>query len=251
VIRQVTVKRGLDVRDFVLTTFGGSGSLLACRLLDVLGLPAALVPNDPGTTSAFGLLTVDVRNDYVQTFVTRHLDLDPAQLSARYRALERQATDALDREGFPRATQQFLRSADLRYAGQAFEVRVTASGDSPDGVVARFHDEHQRLYGYSYRNQPAHAVEWVNLRVTGVGPIARPELPAAARAEPAPEPIRTSTRRVYFDHWVDTPVYSRRELATGAVIAGPAVIEEFGATLPLHPGFTATVDAYGNLVVTR
>src|SRR4030095_5533513 len=61
-LREVTVKRGLDVRDFVLTTFGGSGSLLLCRLADILGLPAVVVPRDPGNLSAFGLLTVDVKN---------------------------------------------------------------------------------------------------------------------------------------------------------------------------------------------
>ena len=73
-LRQVTVARGLDVRDFTLTTFGGSGSLLACRLMDILGLPRTLVPPNPGNVSAFGLLTVDVRNDYVQTMVAKHTD---------------------------------------------------------------------------------------------------------------------------------------------------------------------------------
>ena len=71
-LRQVTVKRGLDVRDFTLTTFGGSGSLLLCRLMDILGIPTVLVPPNPGNVSAFGLLTVDVKNDYVQTHVTLH-----------------------------------------------------------------------------------------------------------------------------------------------------------------------------------
>ena len=75
-LRQVTVQRGLDVRDFVLTTFGGSGSLLACRLIDILGLQAVLVPQNPGNVSAFGLLTVDVRNDYVQTWVRSEGDLE-------------------------------------------------------------------------------------------------------------------------------------------------------------------------------
>src|SRR3712207_4604238 len=78
-LRQVTVARGLDVRDFTLTTFGGSGSLLACRLMDVLGLPRTLVPPDPGNLSAFGLLTVDVRNDHVQTAISRHADLDRSE----------------------------------------------------------------------------------------------------------------------------------------------------------------------------
>ena len=84
-LRQVTVKRGLDVRDFTMATFGGSGSLLLCRLVDVLGLAGVLVPRDPGNVSAFGLLTVDVRNDYVRTAVSRHTDLDVAALGGALR----------------------------------------------------------------------------------------------------------------------------------------------------------------------
>src|SRR5699024_8643321 len=75
-LRQVTVKRGLDVRDFTLTTFGGSGSLLLCRLMDILDITTTLVPLNPGNLSAFGLLTVDVKNDYVQTQVSLHETLD-------------------------------------------------------------------------------------------------------------------------------------------------------------------------------
>ncbi|MDP9239584.1 MAG: hydantoinase/oxoprolinase family protein [Actinomycetota bacterium] len=255
-IRQVTVKRGLDVRDFAVATFGGSGSLLLCRLVDVLGLPVVLVPRDPGNTSAFGLLTVDVRNDYVQTAVARQDDLDLAGVAAVYQALERQAAEALDHEGFARADHRYLRSADLRYTGQAFEVRVDAtSGDvTPEfaaTVTARFHDAHEQLYGYSYRDQPQHGVEWVNLRVSGIGPITRPVLPALPAREGHAERAMTGRRSVCFDEWVGTPVYWRPDLAPGDVIAGPAVIEEYGSTVPLHPGFSATVDEYGNLLVRR
>ena len=158
-LRQVTVKRGLDVRDFTLTTFGGSGSLLLCRLMDILGIPTVLVPPDPGNVSAFGLLTVDVKNDYVQT----HVALDSAlqggaavgALVAAYDGLAGQARDALVREGFAEAVHVFQRTADLRYFGQAFEVRVPV----PDGVLdraaldawsRRFHAEHRALYGYDF-----------------------------------------------------------------------------------------------------
>ncbi len=99
-LRQVSVKRGLDIRDFVLTTFGGSGSLLACRLVDVLDLAGAVVPRDPGTVSAFGLLTVDVRNDYVQTLVARHASLDHPTVEKVFDELTARAATALDREGF-------------------------------------------------------------------------------------------------------------------------------------------------------
>ena len=94
-LRQVTVKRGLDVRDFTLTTFGGSGSLLLCRLMDVLGIPTVLVPPNPGNVSAFGLLTVDVKNDYVQTHVV-------ARRRARRRRRARGVYDDAHRRRPPR-----------------------------------------------------------------------------------------------------------------------------------------------------
>jgi N-methylhydantoinase A len=304
-LRQVTVQRGLDVRDFVLATFGGSGSLAVCRLLELLGLPAALVPRDPGNLSAFGLLTVDVKNDEVQTAVARHADLDPAAAAATLAALEARAARSLDAEGFARGEQRYLRSADLRYYGQAFEVRVPVPDgpvdlDLTEATVAAFHDAHQRLYGYSFRDDPTQQVEWVNLRVTGIGPIRRPTLqPAPTRSAPhpqasgaperegnpqpeqvraavhsstpppppthmppSPSPIPSATppptpvgsRPVCFDPdrgFVDTAVYRRNDLYPGDVVNGPVVVEEYGATVPLHPGFRAAVDRLGNLIVSR
>ncbi len=243
-IRQITVKRGLDVRDFPMVAFGGSGPLLVCRLIDILGLPSVIVPRDPGNLSAFGLLTVDVSSDYVRTYVTR--DPDPATLGEVYGELERQAGAALDRQGF--AEHRYLRSADLRYCGQAFEVRVTVGDAGIDEVARRFHDEHERLYGYCHRNDP---VEWVNLRVSGIGPIKRPRDVERPPGDGDPARARTGERRVCFEEWAHVPVYSRELLEPGDVLEGPAVIEEFGSTLPLHPGFTARMDSHGNLVVTR
>jgi N-methylhydantoinase A len=256
-LRQVTVARGLDVRDFTLTTFGGSGSLLACRLMDVLGLPRTLVPPNPGNVSAFGLLTVDVRNDHVQTAISRHADLDLDRVRGLYAGLEDRARESLDGEGFARGEQRVQRSADLRYVGQAFEVRVPVPDGSLDPaaveqVAAAFHAAHRQLYGYDFATDPRQAVEWVNLRVTGVGPIRRPDLPELPPAEGGVERAVTGSRPVLFgEEWADTATYDRTRLAPGDVVAGPAVIEEFGSTVPVHPGFTATVDRHGNLLLER
>lgn len=256
-LRQITVQRGLDVRDFVLTTFGGSGSLLACRLMDILGLRAVVVPRDPGNLSAFGLLSVDVRNDYVRTHVVRHGDLDLGELQIRFDALHDQAGQALRAEGFDPDRQRHARSADLRYVGQAFEVRVPVPAgplglDAADAVVAAFHDAHERLYGYCFRDRPEQPVEWVNLRVTGIGPIRRPRLPESEPDSRVPEPSGRRPVRFGGDTGsVDTPTYRRADLRTGQPVAGPAVVEEYGATVPLHPGFTAEPDRFGNLVVRR
>ena len=262
-LRQVSIKRGLDVRDFVLTTFGGSGSLLACRLVDVLGLAGVVVPANPGNLSAFGLLTVDVRNDYVQTHVERHSALDLLAVEHVLGNLTERATAALDAEGFDRAEHGFARTADLRYFGQAYEVRVPAGSGPVDAgwaeeVAGRFHDEHRRLYGYDFRDDPSQQVEWVNLRVTGIGPISRPELqqlPERTAEGPVGGglPAQRTTRAVCFDPddgYVETPVLWRADLRAGDTFRGPAIVEEFGSTVPVHPGFAVRVDRWGNLVIT-
>ena len=223
-LRQVTVKRGLDVRDFTLTTFGGSGSLLLCRLMDILGIPTVLVPPNPGNVSAFGLLTVDVKNDYVQTHVSLAERLDAGVVSAAYDALTRQAADALAVEGFAPAQHVFQRTADLRYFGQAFEVRVPVpEGDLDDAALAAaadaFHAEHRVLYGYDFSGDASQQVEWVNLRVSGIGPITRPEIRSSVvEVRGAPATSLETTRPVCFDAeagYVDTPVVPRSDLPPG------------------------------------
>jgi N-methylhydantoinase A len=254
-LRQITVNRGLDIRDFTMVTFGGSGSLLACRLVDILGLEGVLVPLDPGNLSAYGLLTVDVRNDYVQTAVARHSALEARAVRRVFDDLAELADAALAREGFEPAERVHVRTADVRYYGQAYEVRVDVpAGDvgqeTFDAVAERFHDEHRLLYGYDFRDDPRQEVEWVNLRVTGIGPIRKPEVREVGAGAGAAS-ARTGSRQVFFDSWVDTPVYDRARLGSGDVVEGPAVLEEFSSTVPLHPGFTARVDRFGNLSITR
>jgi N-methylhydantoinase A len=255
-LRQVTVAKGLDVRDFTLTTFGGSGSLLACRLMDILNLPRTLVPPNPGNVSAFGLLTVDVRNDYVQTVVAKHADLDLARVQAVFGELEGRAQEALDGEGFGRDEQRMQRTADLRYVGQAFEVRVPVAdgrlgAEGSEAVAQAFHAAHRQLYGYDFADDPRQAVEWVNLRVSGIGPIRRPDLVELPAKDGGTDRAVTGSRRVFFDDWVETPTYDRLSLAPGDVVTGPAIVEEFGSTVPVHPGFVVTVDAHGNLLLTK
>jgi N-methylhydantoinase A len=282
-VRQITVKRGLDVRDFTLVTFGGSGSLLLCPLIEILGVKGVLVPPNPGNVSAFGLLTVDVRSDHVRTAVARHAELDHGAMDAIFDGLAGQARSALAAQGFALEQHRLSRTADLRYYGQAFEVRVPV-GDGrfgsglADAAANAFHEAHRALYGYDFCGDPRQQVEWVNLRVTGIGPIQRPELTELVPAGKADSgsgvrrpgvsvcrdgapalpshgsagQAATGSRLVGFGRSsasVSTPLYWRPELTPEDVVEGPAVIEEYGATVPVHPGFAARVDRFGNLLV--
>ncbi|HET9050178.1 MAG TPA: hydantoinase/oxoprolinase family protein, partial [Candidatus Dormibacteraeota bacterium] len=260
-IQQVSVKRGLDPRDYTLVAFGGSGPLLAGRLVDLLHLRAALIPPSPGNVSAFGLLVVDLKNDYVQTFVQRHDRLDCAAVNAHLARLEALARAALAAEGFADHEMRVGRSADLRYFGQAWEVPVELpSGeiDERSAAVAaeRFHDAHQQRYNYSYRHADGGAgrqtIEWVNLRVTGIGPIARPKLRELPPGDGRPARALTARRTVIFGgapH--ECAVYTRERIAPGDVARGPAIVEEYGATTVVYPGQRIEADRFGNLILTR
>jgi N-methylhydantoinase A len=266
-IRQVSVKRGIDPRDYTLVPFGGSGPLLAGRLVDLLGLKRALIPPAPGNVSALGLLVVDLRNDYVTTFVQRHDRLDLGVVAAHLERLEEQARAALRREGFGEHEMRLVRSADLRYFGQAWEVAV----ELPPGPLTtqtmqvaaeRFHDAHERRYGYSYRASagrdgarpatPRQVIEWVNLRVTGIGPIERPKLRELSPGDGRSERARTGSRAVVFDGQPrDCPVYSRERLRPADTLPGPAIVEEYGATTAIYPGQRVEVDRFGNMILAR
>jgi N-methylhydantoinase A len=157
--------------------------------------------------------------------------------------------------------------------GQAYEVRVPAPEGAVDTayveqVADTFHAEHRQLYGYDFRGDRDQQVEWVNLRVTGIGPITRPEIPKLERVPSDPTESGRSglakprsrlrqgdqTRPVCFDPdtgYVDTPVIWRGSLGAGDTFTGPAIVEEFGSTIPVHPGFVVQVDDWANLVIRK
>ena len=262
-VEQMSVRRGLDPRDYTLVAFGGSGPLQAGRLVDLLGLRAALIPASPGTVSAFGLLTVDLKNDYVQTAVEHHARLDLAHVNGHLERLEARAVEALVREGVPESSRRVGRLADLRYFGQAWEVTVELPPGRLDAAraaetVERFHAAHEKRYGYSYRTEGAGArgaaqgVEWVNLRVVGMGLTARPTPHASPAGDGDAARARTATRAVGFDgREHGCPVYDRARLRPGDRLVGPAIVEEFGATTVVFPGQRAEVDRFGNMVLVR
>jgi N-methylhydantoinase A len=249
------------VRDYWLVAFGGSGPLQAGKLVDILGLQGALIPPSPGNVSAFGLLTVDVKTDFVTTAVERDDQLNLERVNACFVGLEDEARQALAAEGFLSGAAdaaRLVRSADMRYFGQAWEVRVEVPAGpfdraAADATVQRFHAAHQRMYGYSYASSPEQRIEWVNVRVMGIGALRRPALQRRPSSLPGGhERACTSMRQVFFDDvFASTPVYARAKLQAGDCINGPAIVEEFGSTTVVYPELRAQVDDYANLLLER
>jgi len=250
-LRLVSVQRGYDPREFALIAFGGAGPVHANRLIAETQIRTALIPTSPGTASAMGLLVSDLRHEYSVTMIERLDRAEIGVLEQVFQTLEAEGRRALAREGSRPDDVSVVRQMDLRYVGQGYELTVAVPAAPLDsearaGLIARFHDEHGRAYGYS---APAEPVELVNVRVTVIGAIAKPALRrGTVRGRGlAGAPV---SRPVYFQEcggYVDCPVYDRYHLAAEMVVRGPAIIEEFDSSTAVHPGYHACADAFGTL----
>ena len=250
-MRTITVERGYDPREFTLVPFGGMGPTIAGSIAAELGIGRILVPQDPGTFSAWGMLVTDVHQERSVTRMTSLEASSAAEIEALFGEMENRAIDDLLRENFPRQRLSTLRTAGMRYRGQSYEVSVPVPPlAGPDDLVAlaeAFHAAHKRRYGHSAMNE---AVEIVNFKVTGVGAIPKPQ-PKIHPPGTGPAPASIERRRAYFGAAgsVEAPVFRRRDLAPGNVIRGPAIIEEKTSTVVLYPGQTAVVDGMLNLEI--
>ena len=255
-IRTVSIGRGHDPRQFVLVAFGGAGPLHACRLAELLDIPAIVIPPTPGVLSTSGLLSTDLKNDYVQTCYQEGPQYDLARIAAVYTNLEDQALAWLQAEQVPSAAQRLVYAADLRYAHQSFELTCPMPAGHVtlalvQDLVAAFHREHRRLYSYDLPNAP---VELVNLRVTAIGllPKLQPQITSAESSSRTG--ALAGSRPVYFDQlggFVDTPCYTRARLAPGMTFEGPAIVDQDDTTTVIFPDFHATVDPVGNLILAH
>lgn len=253
-IRQMTIQRGIDPREFALLSFGGSGPAQSPAVMDLLHMKACIVPLNPGNLSAFGLLAVDWRTDHIATRVTHEDALDAKDLERIYSNLESEAIETLKADGIDTRNIRVLREADLRYVGQSMEVRVPAPAGGFDagfvaGLLDSFHAAHQKAFGYGYRGKQK--VEVVNCCVSGFGLIDRPQLPRLPAGAADSARARTTRRAFFGGRFVETPVYDRLGLAGGARVDGPAVIEEFGSTTVVLAGQQLEVDPHGIMVIRR
>jgi N-methylhydantoinase A len=251
-IRAITVERGIDPRQFTLVAFGGAGPVHAVFLAEELSIPRVVIPFSPGTFSAWGMLHTDIRHDLVRSFYRPLVGITAADLENVFRELEAEGGEILQTEHVDRAAMEFRRTADMRYVGQEYFVnipfaeKVDAAGYAT--LAKQFHTAYQTRYGHS---NPEEAIEFVNLRVSAVGRLARR---TTAVPEVAGSRQRTSAERrqvIFGRKSLESQVFHRVDLQPGDVFTGPAIIEEASCTTVVPPGYQARVDRYENIVITR
>jgi N-methylhydantoinase A len=252
-IRLVSIERGHDPRKFAAMPFGGGGALHTCALVREIGLGSALVPRYPGIVSALGCVIADMRQDYVRTYIEPLTSIDINWLSKVIEEFcDEGKTQLLDAQAEFSAIENRV-SLDMLYLGQTHTVDVYLSDDevgnlSHDSIKVAFEKRYLRSYGRLLENAD---IGVINLRTTVIGK--RPKFDLTTLAPDNKSTIDeavTGTRQIYFDHqYHEATIYDRLALPVNSVVNGPCVLEQADTTIWIEPGFTATVDSLGNLIV--
>ncbi len=251
-IREVTIQKGFDPREFVLVAFGGAGPMHANALGDDLEVSKIIIPVASGALSALGILLSDVRFDTTFTKVSPLLQVSISEVRSIYESLEKEAAANLVSEGFKPDDIRYVRELDMRYVGQEYTVRVPMEQLDHAAIKKRFDEIHEMTYAHSAPSEPA---EIVSYRLSALGRIPKPRLEEIRKggSEPPPEALR-GKRDVYFGEFkkrLATDIYERDRLLASNRIAGPAIVEEKACTTIILPGYLGVIDSHGNIIIER
>ena len=253
-IRVISVQRGYDPRDYTLMAFGGAGPLHAARLARELDMKRVLVPRNPGILCAMGLLLTDLRADFASTRLLPATEDSVDDVAHAFKGLDQQAQAWFEHEHIPAANRHLRRTADMRYAGQNYELAVPLADGAVTAATIRglaqgFLDLHQQRYGFAADDEP---IQIVTLRLEAAGRVRKAELRAHPEAGPDASGAIIGRRDVWFPEaggFVSTPLYSRDQLRPGNRFNGPAIVEQMDTTTVVLPGMSARVDATLNLIL--
>ena len=251
-LKLMSVERGLDPADFILTAFGGAGPVHGGDLMRLLSASGLLIPRYPGILCANGLLTTDLKYDFALTKLQRANKYDYNAMNLVFEDLEKSAQLRLSEDRVSLDRRVINRAVDLRYAGQGTELTVSfpqglVTKETTQVAVKKFHDLHKQLYTFSDDNSP---VEIINLRVQALGKSDHIGPPLIMKSESI-EPKTKSVRRVVIDQtgYEDVSVFDRESLLNGHEILGPAIIDQLDSTTLILRDQKLKVDKFGNLLI--
>ena len=249
-MRRISIERGHDPRRFTLVAFGGAGPLHACDLARALSIPRVLIPPVPGVLSALGMLVAAPTRDYSQTVMAQigaGSAGSDAWLQQHLRPLEEQALAEMSAGGYGPEDVALHYMIDVRYRGQSHELTIPIDLDAP-AIAVRFHEAHEKRYGYQRPQEP---VEVVNVRLQAVGPVTPPDLPRRQAGDRDAGVALIGQKPVWFDQAPENAdLYLRERLRPGHTFDGPAVIFQYDTTTVVPPEWRAHVDRFSNLILT-
>lgn len=255
-VRQVSVERGYDPREFLFIVAGGAGAIHACEICKELEIPMFIVPNFASIFCAAGMLLGDLKHDYIRSFITNLSQIDEDIFRGLYAEMRQTGIDTLHKEGISPGDIELFPVWDLRYVGQYHEVQLAVAWEdiaacNLEAVKDAFHREHNRLFGYSLEEEGTE-VESINVRLRVIG---RTEKPDFIKGQVSAVPLNSALkarRQVYIpeaNEMREIPVYDGDLPLNGAMIPGPAIIEKVNTSIFVSAAFDCRVDEYGSFVV--
>jgi N-methylhydantoinase A len=251
-IRSVSTERGYNLSDFALYAYGGAGPLHAAEVAEECGIPTVIIPQEPGTMCARGILLSDVSLDFVRTEIAPATAQTWGRICGFFTEMAHDGNAWLEQESIAPENRLFRRYVEARYEGQNYEIAVemeTVTETELPVFLDKFKAAHIKEYGYAI---PGRTVQIVNCRTEAVGRVPKAELKRMDGPQSGVQQAIIDERKVFFGDgagWVTTPVYARERLPVESRIAGPAIIEEMSSTTVVMPRHSFTVDALGNIII--
>ena len=252
-VREVSVKRGHDPREFPLVVAGGAGPVHACMIALELEIPVMIIPKESSIFCAAGMLMSDLKHNFVRTYSSFLNKIDLKKFKSLFHEMEREATELLKSENIPEDSIQHVYSLDMRYVKQYHEVNVEITKEELEkedieSMADKFHPEHNRLYGYSLEEEGA-PIELINLRLSSIGETAKPEFREEEYDKENPSNALKKKRKVYLPQkktFEEVHVYDGHKLRYGNKIEGPSIIEQINTTTFVTPEFNVLCDKFGS-----
>ncbi len=255
-VREVSVKRGEDPRDFPLVVAGGAGPNHACMIASELEIPVIIVPKESSIFCAAGMLMSDLKHDFVRTYSTLFSNLDRNSFLQMFKEMENEGSKYLRDENIPDERVEHNYSLDMRYVKQYHEVNVEVRTDDIydfnfDQIAEQFHRKHNLLYGYSLENEGT-PIELLNMRLSSVGHTLKPKFMEEEYTGEDPAAAFKKQRRAYLPtakEFAEIPVFDGARLTYGNRVVGPAIIEQVNTTTFVTPEYSLIVDRYGSFML--
>lgn len=252
-VREVSVKRGEDPREFPLVVAGGAGPVHACMIAHELEIPVMIIPKESSIFCAAGMLMSDLKHNFVRTFPTLLNNIDQNKFKSLFKEMEREAAELLREEHIPESDVQFIYSLDMRYLKQYHELNVVISREEIEkedieSIAGKFHPEHNQLYGYSLQEEGT-PIEVINLRLLSIGKTVKPGFMQEEYDGEDPAKAFKKKRKAWLplkQVFEEVPVYDGAKLRYGNKLVGPALIEQVNTTTFVTPEYNVLCDKHGS-----
>ena len=255
-VRQISIERGYDPREFLIIVAGGAGPIHAGEICKELEIPMFIVPDVSSIFCAAGMLLGDLKHDYVRSYLFSISQIEKSSFMEIYEQMKNAGVDTLNKEGVKKENIEFYPVLDLRYIGQYHEVQLSVPWKDVESfdfenIKETFHSEHNRLFGYSLKEEGTE-IEIINVRLRVIGKTKKPMFISEAKTQVLLQSAFKEKRKIYIpetNEIKEVNVYNGDIPLNGNIINGPAMIEKVNTSIFVSENYDCRIDMFGSFII--